>query len=194
MHHLAGQRNMSSEAKIKLQEYLETLRGKYEAYFDIYPDYSILNRRLDIYARSHVRSEKFFITKKVTLGAWETNEYCLVEGHSTEIYAPQVQDFTAFLVNAATELVKPHKEHMSSAVTGILVSEQGFDPEAIRIGRKFKYSRSFWLGLRGWYSVCLLLVDLSSGQVHASPKGKEVMKSYLPKCMPSRQSALSSRY
>ncbi len=90
---------------MKLEEYLETLRRKYEAYFDIYPDYSILGRRLDLYACCHVRSEKFFLTKKAVLAAWETNEYCLVEGHSAEIYAPKVQDFTAFLVYAAGELV-----------------------------------------------------------------------------------------
>ncbi len=179
---------------MKLEEYLETLRGKYEAYFDIYPDYSILGRRLDLYARSHVSSEKFFLTKKAVLAAWVTNEYCLVEGHSAKIYTPQVQDFSAFLVNAANELVKLHKEHMSSVVTGILVSERGFDPEAIHIGTRFKRSRSFWFGLRGWYSVCLLLVDLSTGQAHASPKGKEVMKSYQPKPMPSRQSVLSPKY
>ncbi len=179
---------------MKLEEYLEILRAKYEAYFDIYPDYSILSRRLDLYACSHVRSEKFFLTKKATLGAFETNEYCLVEGHSAKISAPEVQDFTAFLVNAAGELVKPHKEHMSSVVTGILVSERGFDPEAIHIGTRFKRDRSFRFGLRGWYSVCLLLVDLSSGQVYASPKGKEVMKSYQPKRMPSRQSVLSPKY
>lgn len=171
---------------MKLEEYLETLRRKYEAYFDIYPDYSILGRRLDLYACCHVRNEKFFISKKATLGAWETNEYCLVEGHSAKVYVPQVQDFTTFLVNAANELVKPHREHMSSVVTGILVSECGFDPEAIHISTKFKRSRSFWFGLRGWYSVCLLLVDLSSSQVHTSLKGKEVMKSYQPKPMPSR--------
>lgn len=179
---------------MKLEEYLETLRRKYEAYFDIYPDYSILGRRLDLYACSHVRSEKFFLTQKAVLAACETNEYCLLEGHSAEIYAPKVQDFTAFLVNAAGELVKPHKEHMSSMVTGILVSEQGFDPAAIHIGTRFKHSRSFWFGLRGWYSACLLLVDLSSGQVHASPKGKEVMKSYQPKPIPSAQGVLSPRY
>jgi len=179
---------------MKLEEYLETLRHKYEAYFDIYPDCPILGRKLDLYARSHIRSEKFFITKKVALGAWETNEYCLVEGHSANIYAPQVQDFTTFLVNAAGELVKPHKEHMSSVVTGILVSEQGFAPEAIHIGTRFKHSRDFWFGLRGWYSVCLLLVDLSSGQVYANSKGKEVMKSYQPKLIPSRQSVLSPKY
>jgi len=167
------------------------LRGKYEAYFDIYPDYSILGRRLDLYACSHVRSEKYFITKKATLGAWETNEYCLVEGHPAKIYAPEVQEFTTFLVDAADELVKPHKEHMSSVVTGILVSEQEFDPEAIHIGTRFKHSRSFWFGLCGWYSVCLLLVDLSSGQVYASHKGKEVMKSYQPKPLPSTQGVLS---
>lgn len=179
---------------MKLEEYLETLRGKYEAYFDIYPDYSMLGRRVDLFACSHVRNEKFFISKKATLGAWETNEYCLVEGHAAKVYAPQVQDFTTFLVNAANELVKPHKEHMSSVVTGILVSEQGFDHEAIHIGTRFKCSRSFWFGLRGWYSVCLLLVDLSTGQVHASPKGKEVMESYQPKPMPSRQGVLSPKY
>ena len=179
---------------MKLEEYLETLRRKYEAYFDIYPDYTILGRRLDIYACCHVRNEKFFLTKKAVLAACETNEYCLIEGHSAEIYAPKVQDFTAFLVNAAGELVKPHKEHMSSVLTGILVSEQGFDPEAIHIGTRFKHGRSFWFGLRGWYSACLLLVDLSSGQVHASSKGKEVIKSYQPKPIPSKQSVLSPKY
>ena len=170
------------------------MRGKYEAYFDIYPDYFILGRRLDLCARSHVRSEKFFLTKKAVLAAWETNEYCLVEGHSAKIYAPEVKDFTIFLVSAAGELVKPHKEHMSSVLTGILVSEQGFDPDAIHIGTRFKHSRDFWFGLRGWYSACLLLVDLSSGQVYASPKGKEVIKSYQPKPVPSKQSVLSPKY
>ncbi|MFQ5996536.1 MAG: hypothetical protein ACE5KP_02805 [Dehalococcoidales bacterium] len=182
------------EEKVKLQEYLEALRRKYEAYFDIYPDYSILGRRLDLYARSHVRSEKFFITKKVTLAAWETNEYCLVEGHSAKVSAPHVQKFTTFLVNAAGELVKPHKEHMSSVVTGILISEQGFDPEAIHIGTRFKHERSFRFGLHGWYSICLLLVDLSSGQVYANSKGKGVMKSYQPKSIPSKQSVLFPKY
>jgi len=179
---------------MKLEEYLETLRHKYEAYFDIYPDYTIRGRKLDLYARSHVRSEKFFLTKKVTLAGFETNDYCLVEGHSAKVYAPQVKDFTSFLVSAAGELVKPHKEHMSSVLTGILVSEQGFDPEAIHIGTRFKHGRDFWFGLRGWYSACLLLVDLSSGQVHASSKGKEVIKSYQPKPMPSKQSVLSPKY
>ena len=178
---------------MKLEEYLETLRCKYEAYFDIYPEYFILGRKVDLYACSHVRNEKYFLTKKTTLGAWETNEYCLVEGHSSKIHLPEVQDFIAFLVNAASELVKPHKEHMSSMVTGVLVSEEGFDPEAIRIGTKFKHNRSFWFGLQGWYSGCLILVDLSSDQVHANSKGKEVIKSYQPKSMLPRQSALSSK-
>ena len=94
---------------MKLEEYLETLRHKYEAYFDIYPDYSILDRKLDLYARSHVRSEKFFLTKKAVLGAFETNEYCLVEGHSAKIYAPQVQDFSRMtLYQAVFEIGRAH--------------------------------------------------------------------------------------
>ncbi|MCL0073240.1 hypothetical protein M1O57_04975 [Dehalococcoidia bacterium] len=166
---------------MKLEEYLKILQARYEACFDTSPDYSILGRTVDLYARCHVRSEKFFLSRKATLGAWETNEYCLVEGHQAGLGAAKVRDFAAFLVRAADELVKPHEEHMSSVISGILVSEQGVDPEAIRIGTRFKHDRSFWFGIRGWYSVRLLLVDLSSGQVYASPKGKGVMKSYLPK-------------
>jgi hypothetical protein len=177
---------------MKLEEYLENLRGKYEAYFDIYLNYSILGRKLDLYACCHVRHEKCVIIKKAPLCTFETNEYCLVEGHLAKIHAPKIQDFTAFLVSAASELVKPHEQHMSSMITGILVSEQGFTPEAIHIVRRFKRDQSFWLGLRGWYSICLLLVDLSSGQVFASPKGREVMKSYQPKSVP--RSALLPKY
>lgn len=166
---------------MKLEEYLKMLRARYEAYFDTSPDYSLLGRMVDLYARCHVRNEKFFLSKKATLGAWETNEYYLVEGHTARLSAAEVQDFTAFLVRAADELVKPHEEHMSSIVVGILVSERGFEPEAIRIGTRFKHESSFWFGLRGWRSVRLLLVDLSSGQVYASRKGKEVMSIYQPK-------------
>ena len=162
------------------------LQARYEAYFDTSQDCSILGRTVNLYACCHVRSEKFFLSRKATLGAWETNEYCLVEGHPAGLGAVNVQDFAAFLVRAADELVKPHEEHMSSVISGILVSEQGVDPEAIRIGTRFKHDRSFWFGIRGWYSVRLLLVDLSSGQVYASPKGKEVIRIYQPKAAMSR--------
>lgn len=171
---------------MELEEYLKMLRARYEAYFDTSPDYCIGGRTVDLYARCHVRNEKFFLSRKATLGAWETNEYCLVKAHPAGLGAAKVRDFAAFLVRAADELVKPHEEHMSSIVSGILVSERGFEPEAIRIGSRFKHERSFWFGIRGWCSVRLLLVDLSSGQVYPSRKGKEVTKIYQPKPAISR--------
>jgi hypothetical protein len=70
----------SSGGNVKLEEYLKTLQARYQAYFDTSADYSILGRMVDLYACCHVRNEKFFISRKATLGAWETNEYCLVEG------------------------------------------------------------------------------------------------------------------
>jgi len=163
------------------EEYLKELRARYQAYFDTSPDYPLQGRTIGLFARCHVRYEKFFLSRKATLGAWETSEYCLVEGHRAALSADQVGDFAAFLVRVVDELVKPHEEHMSSIVSGILVSERGFEPEAIRLGTGFKYERSFWFGLRGWCSVRLLLVDLSSGKVYASRKGKEVMRIYQPR-------------
>lgn len=163
------------------EEYLKELQARYRAYFDIFPDYSLLGRTVGLFARCHVRHEKFFLSRKATIGAWETSEYCLVEGRQAGIGTDQVRDFTAFLVRAVDELVKPHEEHMSSIVSGILVSERGFEPEAIRLGTGFRHERSFWFGLRGWCSVRLLLVDLSSGKVYASRKGKEVMRIYRPR-------------
>ena len=171
---------------MKLEEYLKMLQARYEAYFDTSQDCSILGRTLNIYAHCHIRSEKFIVSRKAALGAWETNEYCLVEGHTAGLGATNIHDFAAFLVKAADELVKPHEEHMSSIVSGILVSERGFEPEAVRIGTRFKHESSFWFGIRGWCSVRLLLVDLSSGQVYASRKGKEVIKIYQPKGVMSR--------
>ena len=88
--------------------------------------------------------------------------------------------FVLDLKRAVDELVKPSHEHMSSAITGVLVAEQGFAPEAVRRVTKSGFTRNFWLGLHGWCFLRLLGIDLSTGQTWANRRGKEVVRAYSP--------------
>nr|HPK87241.1 hypothetical protein [Atribacterota bacterium] len=90
----------------------------------------------------------------------------------------EVNDFSRFLTSAAQELVIPSLDIMSHLIDGIIVSAQGFSQEAISAAQKYKYSRTFFLGIKGWCDIRLLLVDLKNSAVFCNAKGKEIAQVY----------------
>lgn len=164
---------------MQLEQYLDWLAQRYAGYFDVERERIVLGQSISIYALSHIRSDKYFATKKISLGGYENIEHCLVAGHREQVDSDGFEVFLHLLIRAVDELVTPHHEHMSTTVTGVLVAEKGFAPEVINRSRKFSFSRTYRFGLQGWSQVRLIFVDLTAGQVHANKKGREVARSYL---------------
>lgn len=164
-----------------LQDYLAALAERYSVYYDVERDRVVGGRKLAIFARSKIRSEKYFITKSIPLYGFENYQYGLVEAGERIIDEPDVTSFTEYLKSLVDVLVKPHEEHMSTCLDGILVTTSGFTPAAICTAQRFKFGRMFKFGFAGWCDIRLVLVDLAQGRVFTNRRGREIEKYYRPK-------------
>ena len=123
---------------------------------------------------------KYIFHKSVTYETMELNEHVIVRVPEGPLTVEDVDCFVRDLKNAVDRLVQPTYDHMSTALTGVLVAEDGIARESARRITTAGFTRHFWLGLRGWCFLRLLGVDLASGQVWANRRGKEVSKAYSP--------------
>lgn len=158
--------------------YLDVLCERYKRYFDIYRDYDLLGNKLDLFARYNVKNERYFLTKSAVIYSFENFEYCLVKCYNEELTMEDINEFTDFLVKSVKEIVKPNSEHMSTYLTGVVVSEKSFSQEVIRKAEGFKYSKDFLFTLKGWCDVRLIMVDLERNEIITNKKGREVKKNY----------------
>jgi hypothetical protein len=160
--------------------YIDKLAEKLSVYFDIERERDIENLHCDLYAKSFVKNEKFFFTRKAKVYSFENYEHCLVKYYA-QISMQELDDFIESLKDAAGKLVVPHEEHMSSIVTGVLVVERQPDPEIADAVKRFKFHKGFAFGFKGWVDIRLILVQPDCSEVITNKKGKEVAKFYAAK-------------
>ncbi len=67
---------------------------------------------------------------------------------------------------------------MSTMLNGVLVTTSGFSEEAVNFAKKFKFSKSFLLGIKGWCDIRLILVDLKGEKLYSNQRGKGVLSAY----------------
>ena len=161
-------------------EYLASLRERLAGGYDVDPDPILGGRRYSLYARSKVVASKYVLHRSISYERMEMYEHVLCDVLPSSATATDVDSFVRDLKGLVDELVRPSYEHMSSALTGVLIAERGFASDAARKVAKSGFTRSFWLGLRGWCFLRLLGIDLATGQVWANRRGKEVMHAYTP--------------
>ena len=159
-------------------EYINLLKDNMKSYFDIFEDYTINTKELDIYGRSIVRNESYIGNKKFVLDAYENYEHCLIKSTQKEVDKDEIEKFTEFLKSSMNILVTPCKEHMSTIISGVYISDLGFSEEAIHIAKKFKHSKTFSMGLKGWCDEKLILIDLKKNKVYTNREGKKNKKFY----------------
>ncbi len=157
--------------------YIDNLADRLSAYFDIERDWKFESTSCDLYAKSYVKNEKFFFTKKARVYGFENYEHTLVKYYS-QLDMQELNDFIEVLKCASDKLVIPHEEHMSSIVTGVMVVGQRPDRDVTHAVNGFKYHKSFMFGFKGWMDIRLILVHPQSGEVVTNKKGKQVAKFY----------------
>ena len=67
---------------------------------------------------------------------------------------------------------------MSTIITGIYITDKLFTPEALELGRKFKFNKNFALGLKGWCNIQIILVELGTNQIYTNKSGKNLKPIY----------------
>lgn len=165
---------------MEFSEYMNLIEKKLQTNFDIKDGFDLDGYAYDLFAEYHQRSEKFFLTKKATIFGIESNEYVLMK-HFEYIDRIILESFIYNLIKSIKYIVKPHDDHMSSIVTGIIVLDNNStakDKLIVDLVKKFSYHKGFALGFRGWVDIRLLIVFLKNDYILTNKKGKEVVHVY----------------
>jgi len=160
-----------------IEKYLQDTEKRLSKYFDIKKSYKYKDLNMDLFAQSFIRNEKYFATKKATVYAFENNEYNFIKSYK-KLKKNQLDSFLEVLKSATEDFVEPHNEHMSTVINGILILENGIEEDLSKSIKRFKFTRNFTFGFKGWTYIRLIVVDLSKGEVITNRRGKEVKKFY----------------
>ena len=162
-----------------LLEYLEQLAKRYQLHYNVETNKFIGGQKIDVFALSIIEHYRNVLTKKIKIDCYQEKEFVLVQGWEKLVDEVIVNNFSQFLVHTTQELVIPSFEVMSHILNGIIVSTQGFTPEAISAGQNFKYSKTFFLGIKGWCDIRLVLIDIKHNCVFCNAKGREIAQLFI---------------
>ena len=159
--------------------YMENLIAKYNKNFNISKNIDLCDKKISLFAEYKGVGARTFITQKDVIDKYEFNEYCIVNAYNT-INMEEVVEYTEYLKTLINTLVKPHREHKSSTITGVIVCNTSIDKSTENFIKKFKFNKPYKLYFHGWSDIRLLLVDLSNNLVVSNKQGKSVKKVYIP--------------
>jgi len=162
----------------ELEAYLKDLEERYKYYYKVERDKEISGVKVDIFAKSSTEHFRQVLTKNIKIDKHYTKEYAIVEALSGLGDENEVKEFSQFLISSINKLSPPSVDTMSTILNGILISTSGFSEEAVNFAKKFKFSKSFLLGIKGWCDVRLILVDLKEEKLYSNKKGEEVLSAY----------------
>lgn len=161
-----------------LPEYLNELTKRYQLHYNVETNKIISGQKVDIFALSVIDHYRNVLTKKIKIDNYQEREIILVRGFKDLVEEREMNDFSQFLTKVTQKMVTPSFDVMSHIINGIIVSSQGFSPDVISTAQKFKYSKTFFLGIKGWCDVRLLLIDIKNSSVFCNAKGREVVPVY----------------
>lgn len=161
------------------EKYLQLIEERLQHYFDMERNHEYQQMNFDLYAKSKIRSERYFASKKLKIYAMENHEHVFVKKIDV-LTGLELNDYWNILLKAAEEKVNPHDEHMSTIITGTIVTEIDPKENVIQQLEKKKYNKSFAFGLKGWVYIRLVAVNIATGSVYYNKRGKEVQEVYSP--------------
>ena len=119
------------------------------------------------------------------------DEHYLVR-RDKQFYATEQHDYTYFYVadrldaaeakalldrtlKTGLAAIHPHKEHMSSFVTLVVLAET-IDPEAKKILKKTRFHKNYRLALHGWMEYHIAAMECSTWSFLSNPAGRGARK------------------
>ena len=162
----------------KLKAYLKDLEERYKYYYEVEKDKEISGVKVDIFAKSSIEHFRQVLTKNIKIDQHCTKEYAMVKSLSGLGSKNEVKEFSQFLISSINKISPPSIDTMSTTLNGVLVATSSFSEEAVNFAKKFKFSKSFLLSIKGWCDIRLILVDLKKEELYSNQKGKEVLSAY----------------
>lgn len=160
--------------KMTLQEQLDKLLNVYSHHYDIARDVEVEGGFYPATAFYYLRDENYLISRQHVLSAVEQHEYVyfFLTDH---LDAATLQAQIELSKKAGLSHVKPHKEHMFSYVTLVVLADT-IDPEAKRLIKRTRLRKNYMLTLHGWMEYHIAAMEGSSNSFLSNPAGREARK------------------
>ena len=158
----------------ELLQKLDKLLNAYSHQYDIARDVTVDGGSFPATATFYLRDENYLISKKHVLSAVENYDYTYfyITEHLDAATLQQQIDLTK---KVGCARVKPHREHMSSYVTLVILADT-IDEEAKKIIRKTRFQKYFRLALHGWMEYHIAAMETSTNSFLSNPAGKGAKK------------------
>ena len=145
--------------------------------YDIIRDHQFEGRTFPAFASFHTYGEQYVLIKRAKMWEVETHDYMFLE-KADVLDAATLEADIQFVTTKGLAKVSPGPNHMSSALTLVVVANQ-VDDDAMKLARKAKFRKNYKFSLHGWTDLRVAVVDLSraSGkQVVTNAAGKGLAK------------------
>ena len=159
---------------IEMQNRLEKLLSAYSHQYNIDRDVTVEGGSFPATATFFLRDENYLITKKHVLSAVENYDYTYfyITDHLDAATLRQQIDLT---MKVGMARVKPHREHMSSYVSLVILADT-IDEEAKKLIKKTRFQKYFRLALHGWMEYHIAAMECSTNRFLSNPAGKGARK------------------
>lgn len=164
---------------MQLDDYISNLKLKFKRHFHIKTNAQILGENLELVANFSEVSGRTFVTQHDIIDRYENYENCYIK-FIDSLITQDVILYTEFLKKIVESTISPSKDHMSTYITGVLLTNN-LDEETKALIESFKYNKVYSFYLKGWCDVRLLCVDLSTHEIISNKDGKKIKKIY--KCV-----------
>ncbi len=158
----------------ELLQKLDKLLNAYSHQYDIARDVTVDGGFFPATATFYLRDENYIINKKHVLSAVENYDYTYfyITDHLDAATLRQQIDLT---MKVGTARVKPHRDHMSSFVSLVILADT-IDEEAKKLIRKTRFQKYFRLALHGWMEYHIAAMETSTNSFLSNPAGKGAKK------------------
>ncbi|MGM0411362.1 MAG: hypothetical protein ACQEQF_11470, partial [Bacillota bacterium] len=150
-----------------------------KSYFNLEENKVIANKKFDLYAFSHIQNQKYFANKKFKIWEYAKYEHCLIKKNTKDDSENLIPN-KDFFKKAIDELVEVHRNHKQSYLSIIKIRESEFNENEINKIENLSFSKSFYLGFKGWCDLRLIAVDLKNNKVYSNQEGEKVKDNYQP--------------
>ena len=156
------------------QECFEKLMNAYAHNYDLTRDVEVEGGRYPAAAFFYLRDEHYLVRRDKQFYATEQHDYTyfyLTDHLDVETLRRQIEISRA----AGLKEIKPHKEHMCSYVTLVILAYV-IDPEAKKLIKRTRFQKNFWLALHGWMEYHITAMECSTLSFLSNPAGRVARK------------------
>lgn len=158
-------------------EYVTLMKGRLTASFDFANPPKELLLPLSLWAVHNRKSEKYFLSKSISLYSYKNDEYVGLHVCTASLTKETLEScknqFKRLIDNLPVD-----EQHMSSIVTSALISAEPVSEAVIGELAKVKYHKDFCFTLRGWCDLAVIVVDLPNERVYSNPFGQKIAKNF----------------